>query len=76
MTTSEQMVVSTAEFAKATHLTQRYIQRLCRAGKLSAQKTPCGSHWRIHGNELVRWILGFDKAGGARRSSKGKEEAH
>lgn len=49
------------EFAHIVRLTVSTVQRLCRIGKLDAQKTPGGGRWRILSSELQRWQLGFGR---------------
>lgn len=49
------------EFASIVRLTVSAVQRLCRNGRLVAQKTPGGGRWRILSSELQRWQLGFGR---------------
>ena len=62
--------VTAKQFAQAAQVDTATIRTLCRAGKLNAQKTPGGGHWRIPAAELARWLKGFRDGGEVHHGSE------
>ncbi len=62
--------VTPREFAKAIQTSAETVRSMCRKGRLIAQKTQKGGHWRIKASELTRWLEGFGDGKGVRHGDR------